>query len=114
MSGNHPYTRVFVYGSLLERKRQREIVGRELRMLPAVLPGFERRRARYYYIVANAAAQTRGAILMDLNARDLAAIDRYEDIPNLYTREIVTVNTAANGRITCWCYLPAQRLLGTV
>src|SRR5689334_8810236 len=99
MSGNHPHTRVFIYGSLLDRKRQRQIVGRDLRMLSAVLPGFERRRARYYYIVANPAAQTRGAILTDLNARDLAAIDRYEDIPNLYTREIVTVRTAANGRI---------------
>jgi gamma-glutamylcyclotransferase (GGCT)/AIG2-like uncharacterized protein YtfP len=110
MPGNYPYTRVFVYGSLLERKRQRELTGRELRMLPAMLPGFERRRARYFHIVPNPAAETKGAILMDLNSRDLAALDRYEGLPDLYTREIVTAHTAANGRITCWCYMPAAGL----
>jgi gamma-glutamylcyclotransferase (GGCT)/AIG2-like uncharacterized protein YtfP len=111
MSGNHPHTRVFVYGSLLEPARQREIVGRELRMLPARLPGFERRRSRYFYIVPNPATETQGAILMDLNARDLAAIDRYEEVPGLYTREVVTVHTPANGRMTCWCSMPAARLI---
>jgi len=80
-------------------------------MLPARLPGFERRRARYFYIVANPAAETQGAVLMDLNARDLAAIDRYEEVPDLYTREVVTVHTPANGRMICWCYMPAARLI---
>jgi gamma-glutamylcyclotransferase (GGCT)/AIG2-like uncharacterized protein YtfP len=107
MSGNHPHTRLFVYGSLLDPRCQREIVGRELRMLPATLPGFERRRERHFYLVANPCAETKGAILIGLNARDLSLLDRYEDVPNLYTREVVTVHTAANGRITCWCYLPA-------
>jgi gamma-glutamylcyclotransferase (GGCT)/AIG2-like uncharacterized protein YtfP len=112
MPGNHPFTRVFVYGSLLDRKRQREIVARELRMLPATLPGFERRHARYFYIVPNGGAETNGAILTDLNAADLLLLDRYECVPDLYTREIVTAHTAANGRITCWCYMPTARLRG--
>ncbi len=112
MPGNHPYTRVFVYGSLLDRKRQREIVGRELRMLPATLPAFELRRARYFYIIANPTAVTKGAILMDLNSRDLDALDRYEGVPDLYTRQLVTVHTAANGRIDCWCYMPTAGLTG--
>lgn len=112
MSGNHPQTRVFVYGSLLDAARQREVVGRELRMLPARLPGFERRRGRYFYIVPRDGAETAGAILLDLDARDLAALDRYEEVPNLYTRDVVTVLTEDGGQIACWCYLPTSRVTG--
>ncbi len=112
MSGNHPQTRVFVYGSLLDGARQRRVLGREVRMLPARLPGYQRGRARYFYIVARPGAETVGAILLGLDARDLAALDRYEELPNLYTREVVTVITAAAGRITCWCYLPTLRAIG--
>jgi gamma-glutamylcyclotransferase (GGCT)/AIG2-like uncharacterized protein YtfP len=112
MSGNLPQTRVFVYGSLLERRRQREVVGRELRMLPARLPGFKRKRERYFYIVTQAGAETAGAILLDLDARDLSALDRYEEVPRLYKREIVTVLTSGGGQISCWCYLPTGRTAG--
>ena len=112
MSGNHPQTRVFVYGSLLAGARQRRVLGREVRMLPARLPGYERGRGRYFYIVARPGAETAGAILLGLDARDLAALDRYEELPDLYTREAVTVTTAGAGRITCWCYLPTPRAIG--
>ncbi len=112
MSGNHLQTRVFVYGSLLEGARQREVVGRELRMLSARLPGFERRRERYFYIVPDAGAETAGAILLDLDAHDLSALDRYEEVPTLYTREMVTVLTLGGGQITCWCYMPTARITG--
>ena len=112
MSGNHPQTRVFVYGSLLDRARQRRVLGREVRMLPARLPGYQRGRARYFYIVSRPDAETTGAILLGLAARDLAALDRYEEVPDLYIRQIVTVITAGAGRITCWCYLPTIRAAG--
>jgi gamma-glutamylcyclotransferase (GGCT)/AIG2-like uncharacterized protein YtfP len=104
MSGNHPQTRVFVYGSLLDGARQRRVLGREVRMLPARLLGYQRGRARYFYIVARPGAETEGAILLGLDAR-------YEELPNLYTREPVTVTTAGAGRITCWCYLPTPRAI---
>jgi gamma-glutamylcyclotransferase (GGCT)/AIG2-like uncharacterized protein YtfP len=110
MSGNHPQTRVFVYGSLLDSARRRQILGREVRTLLARLTGYDRRRARYFYIVPRANAETRGAILLNLDARDLAALDRYEELPNLYTREVVTVVTDGAGQITCWCYLPTARV----
>jgi gamma-glutamylcyclotransferase (GGCT)/AIG2-like uncharacterized protein YtfP len=113
MPGNHPQTRVFVYGSLLDLGRQRKVVGRELRMLPARLPGFERRRGRYFYIVPHPGVETAGAILLDLDALDLSVLDRYEEVPTLYTREVVTVLTAAGGRITCWCYMPTARASGS-
>jgi gamma-glutamylcyclotransferase (GGCT)/AIG2-like uncharacterized protein YtfP len=111
-SGNHPHTRVFVYGSLLSASRRRAVLGRKVRMLPARLPDYERGRARYFYIVPRPGVETAGAILLNLDARDLAALDRYEELPDLYTREAVTVITAGGGRITCWCYLPTQRVTG--
>ena len=114
MSGNHPQTRVFVYGSLLDGARQRRVLGREVRMLPARLPGYLRGRARYFYIVPRPDAETTGAILLGLDARDLAALDRYELVPDLYTREIVTVLTAGGGRISSWCYLPTPRMMGVL
>lgn len=113
MSGNHPQTRVFVYGSLLDSARRRQILGHEVRILPARLDGYERARGRYFYIVKRPGAETAGAILLGLDARDLAALDRYEEVPNLYTREPVTVSTNGGGRMTCWCYLPAPRAIGT-
>jgi gamma-glutamylcyclotransferase (GGCT)/AIG2-like uncharacterized protein YtfP len=112
MPGNHPGTRVFVYGSLLDRARQRAVIGREARMLAARLPGYRRGRTRYFYIAPSRNAETAGAILLDLDARDLAALDRYEEVPRLYTRETVTVITGGAGRITCWCYLPTARVTG--
>jgi gamma-glutamylcyclotransferase (GGCT)/AIG2-like uncharacterized protein YtfP len=112
MSGSHPQTRVFVYGSLLDATRQRVVLGREVRMLRALLPGYQRGRARYFYIVPHAGAETPGAILFGLDARDLALLDRYEEVPDLYTRDSVTVTTAGGGHITCWCYLPTVRLTG--
>jgi gamma-glutamylcyclotransferase (GGCT)/AIG2-like uncharacterized protein YtfP len=114
MSGNHPHTRVFVYGSLLNPRRQREVVGREPRMLAGRLQGYERGRGRgrYFYIVARPGAETTGAILLGLDARELSALDRYEEVPDLYTREVVTVTTDGNGRITCWCYKPTTRVTG--
>jgi gamma-glutamylcyclotransferase (GGCT)/AIG2-like uncharacterized protein YtfP len=110
MSGNHPQTRVFVYGSLLSAARQRAVLGREVRMLPARLPGYKRGRARYFYIVPQSNVETPGAILLGLDARDLALLDRYEEFPDLYTRETITVITDGGGHITCWCYLPTSRV----
>jgi gamma-glutamylcyclotransferase (GGCT)/AIG2-like uncharacterized protein YtfP len=112
MSGNHPGTRVFVYGSLLDAARRRTVMGHDTRMLAARLPGYERGRARYFYIVPHPQAETTGAIMLDLDARDLAALDRYEEVPRLYTRETVTVLTGGGGRITCWCYMPTAWVTG--
>ncbi len=41
---------LFVYGSLLEEAKRREILGHRVAVVEARLEGFERRRARYFYI----------------------------------------------------------------
>ena len=55
-------------------------------MLPARLPDYERGRARYFYIVPRPGVETAGAILLNLDARDLAALDRYRSFRPLHSR----------------------------
>jgi gamma-glutamylcyclotransferase (GGCT)/AIG2-like uncharacterized protein YtfP len=102
---------LFVYGSLLDEKHRREILGRDAIARPARLDGFERRRGRYFHIVARAGAQAAGLLLSGLEARDFARLDRYEDVPRLYTRERVEVIDNDGSAVRCWVYMPTAALL---
>lgn len=102
---------LFVYGSLLDAAHRAEILGREAVAAPARLAGYERRRGRHFYLIARAGAETAGLMLSGLDARDFAVLDRYEEVPRLYTRERVAVVGAAGGALECWVYLPTAALL---
>ena len=82
------------------------VLGHPVNASPAHLPGYTRGRKRYYYVAKQADAVTDGAILDGLTADDLAVLDRYEEVPTLYTRERIEVVTADNHKIECWIYLP--------
>ena len=112
MPGNHLQIPVFVYGSLLDSSRRVEILGREVETRAAILPGYERRRGRYFYVVPREGSETIGAILLNIDAQDLSALDRYEEVPDLYTRQCVEVVSSEGAHVTCWCYLPAALLTG--
>lgn len=99
---------LFVYGSLIDHDRRLEIVGRPVRAVAARLPGYERGRARYFYIVPKVGEEVAGLILMDLTAEDFSRLDRCEEVPRLYTRELITAIDRAGSAIGCWCYLPAS------
>jgi gamma-glutamylcyclotransferase (GGCT)/AIG2-like uncharacterized protein YtfP len=97
---------LFVYGSLIDPVHRAEIIGRMVEAVPAILEGYERGKRRYWFIRPRAGAATSGAILSDLTGKELAALDKYEEAPTLYTRERVSV-TAHNGEDReCWVYLP--------
>ncbi len=102
---------LFVYGSLLDAAHRANILGREVAALPARIAGYARRRRRHYCLVARAGAETEGLVLSGLDARDFAILDRYEEVPHLYTRERTTVVGADGAAIRCWVYLPAAALL---
>ena len=53
--------------------------------------GYERRRGRYFYIVERAGVETPGLVLSGLGERDFAVLDRYEEVPRLYTRVKIEV-----------------------
>jgi gamma-glutamylcyclotransferase (GGCT)/AIG2-like uncharacterized protein YtfP len=102
---------LFVYGSLIDETRREEIIGRRVANWPATLPDYERARARYFYIRARPGSSTPGLILLKLTARDIAVLDRYEEVPELYTREKIWVELADGQRVRCWVYMPAPAML---
>ena len=51
-------------------------------------------------------AQTEGVLLSDLDTGDLAALDAYEEVPTLYTREEIEVRQMDGTQVRCWVYLP--------
>lgn len=76
---------LFIYGSLLDEAHRTALLGREVVATQAQLEGYERRRGRYFYIVERAGVETPGLVLSGLGERDFAVLDRYEEVPRLYT-----------------------------
>jgi gamma-glutamylcyclotransferase (GGCT)/AIG2-like uncharacterized protein YtfP len=103
---------LFVYGSLLDEARRKALLGREVAAAPAWLGGYERRRGRYFYIVERAGIETSGLVLSGLGERDFAVLDRYEEVPRLYTRLKIEVADAGGAALRCWVYLPTAALVG--
>jgi gamma-glutamylcyclotransferase (GGCT)/AIG2-like uncharacterized protein YtfP len=102
---------LFVYGSLREASIRDELLGRAVRTVSARLPGYERHHRRYFYVVRRAGAQTTGLVLKGLSTPDFEILDRYEEVPSLYTRRQVEVVDAKGRRLRCWTYLPTLRLI---
>jgi gamma-glutamylcyclotransferase (GGCT)/AIG2-like uncharacterized protein YtfP len=99
---------LFVYGSLMNPAERLRLLGRPIDASLARLVGYERGRKRHYFVVKKADAVTDGAILEGLSARDLAILDRYEEVPTLYTRERIEVVAADGRKIECWIYMPTN------
>ncbi|MFZ0889503.1 MAG: gamma-glutamylcyclotransferase family protein [Candidatus Binataceae bacterium] len=102
---------LFVYGTLVEPRLRERVIGRPVEGIAARLPGYERRRGRYFYVVRREGGQTEGLLLTGLSPRDFEILDRYEEVPTLYTRERVEVIGAKGRAIGCWIYLPTSRLI---
>lgn len=103
---------LFVYGSLIDPIHRAEVLGHSADGVPAILHGYARGRSRHWYIRRQADAQTAGVLLTDLEARDFATLDRYEEVPTLYTRERVEVVTMDGVCVHCWVYLPTGWAVG--
>jgi len=99
-------TTLFVYGSLLDSARRQEIIGRRVDTIQATLHDYELSRGRYFYIRNHPGISTKGLLLLNLTPRDFQELDRYEEIPRLYTRERVEVLDDKGNRLRSWVYLP--------
>ena len=99
---------LFVYGSLTNPDERQRLLHRSIEAETARIVGYARGRNRYYFVREQADAVTEGAILSGLSARDLAILDRYEEVPRLYTRERIEVIAADGRRVTCWIYMPGS------
>jgi gamma-glutamylcyclotransferase (GGCT)/AIG2-like uncharacterized protein YtfP len=96
---------LFVYGSLLVEETRQRILGHRVEVIAARLDNFERRRARYFHIVPAQGAETIGLVMLGLTEEDWRSLDAYEEVPSLYTRELIEVTTR-DGPLRCWVYLP--------
>jgi gamma-glutamylcyclotransferase (GGCT)/AIG2-like uncharacterized protein YtfP len=103
---------LFVYGSLIEATRREKLLGRIVETAPATLRDYECGQARYFFIRERPGRSTTGQMLPNLTSRDFAILDRYEEIPALYTREKIWVETAAGQNVRCWVYMPTAGTIG--
>lgn len=97
---------LFVYGSLVDPAHRAEVLGRHADGTPAILLGYERGRSRHWYVRRRAGARTEGFVLHALGESDFGVLDRYEEVPALYTREQIEVAAADGAALRCWIYLP--------
>lgn len=104
---------LFVYGSLLDAAHREEILGHRVETAPATLAGYERASGRFYFIRKRPGAIASGLLLLKLTRRDFDALDRYEEVPSLYTRDKIEVSMGDGaGEIRCWIYMPTVRHFG--
>jgi gamma-glutamylcyclotransferase (GGCT)/AIG2-like uncharacterized protein YtfP len=103
---DRPPLPLFVYGSLSDPLHRAQIIGRTVEATPATLRDYKRGKSRYWFIRSQVGAITEGAILSDLTGAELAALDKYEEVPILYTRERVNVTLLRGEEQECWVYLP--------
>jgi gamma-glutamylcyclotransferase (GGCT)/AIG2-like uncharacterized protein YtfP len=97
---------LFVYGSLVDAARREAILGRRVETAAATIRDYERGRGRYYYLRKRSGVATSGLILLNLTPRDFAILDRYEEVPTLYTREKAEVTDGSGEMVRCWVYMP--------
>jgi gamma-glutamylcyclotransferase (GGCT)/AIG2-like uncharacterized protein YtfP len=103
-------TTLFVYGSLLDAAHREEVLKRRVETASAVIRDYERGRIRHFYLRKRPGIDTPGLLLLNLTRSDFATLDRYEEVPLLYTREKVEVLATAGGIIGCWVYMPTARV----
>jgi len=99
--------RLFVYGALLDTEKCRRLLGRPVEREGAHLDGFRRGRKRYFFVVPSEGGRVDGAILSGLDDGDLSILDKFEEVPSLYTRGSIEAISADGEKMRCWIYLPA-------
>lgn len=102
---------LFVYGTLLGPECREGLLGHPVPTRPARLDGYRVERGRYFYIVAAPGIAIDGLLMLALSIDDFAILDRYEQLPHLYTRESIEVVTPSGERLRCWVYMPTSALI---
>lgn len=106
--------RLFVYGTLRQPARVRDLLGRVPEAVPACAPGWRAAPLtdRWYPgLVADAGSSAAGEVL-ELDARELEALDRYEG-PE-YDRRTIAVRLASGDEATVLAYVWRSEHAGAV
>ncbi len=99
--------RLFVYGTLMQDRNVRMLIGRNVLSVPATLYNYIRIAPSWSFpfVVPQAHTQTEGRVLMDLTDEELAILDKFEDEGNLYWRQRVAVKLADGEKVNCYTYV---------
>lgn len=96
--------KLFVYGTLKNKKIRKHIFRRDTDAEPATLPNYTKRKGNLYYFVREREGDEVQGLLLTLTNDELEITDRYENVPLLYTRK--EVNVIVNGKIEkAWTYV---------
>jgi gamma-glutamylcyclotransferase (GGCT)/AIG2-like uncharacterized protein YtfP len=103
---------LFVYGTLRNPYNLSLVIGREVDIVPAALPDYEKvvSHLSYPYIIPKSGATVVGGVISGLSETELARVDRYEGESRLYLREQITLEVNGSS-IQAYTYVAGPELL---
>lgn len=102
--------KLFVYGTLMDRRVMTRVIGRPLPPAsPAVLYGFRKWETTLGYpaVLPDPGRSCPGVVYSSLSVEDFKRLDAYENVggnPPAYFRKLVSVQ-GAHGRISAYVYI---------
>ncbi|GIW43156.1 MAG: hypothetical protein KatS3mg077_0438 [Candidatus Binatia bacterium] len=103
---------LFVYGTLRDPALVQELTGKSFLTEEAWLLDYRRYawRHTYPFVRPSPGSRVRGKILKDVDARSLAALDRYECVGTLYDRVLAQAETRS-GIVQVFVYVARPGIL---
>lgn len=107
--------KVFVYGTLTDPAKLRELLGRSCEAGHGQLKEYELNQGKWPYIISNEAKTVRGLTILNLTTDDIEKLDNYEVVHpelregkmrRLYIRKLVPVSITSAKVELCWVYMP--------
>lgn len=97
--------KLFAYGSLLKRQTQKELFGQFLPVFSkAVLKDWVFIKSKDFpYILPSEGKMVEGLVL-ELTSQQLEIADKWEEVPQVYQREKLTVRTTDGSYFNVWAY----------
>lgn len=97
--------KVFVYGTLLKPRIQKQLFGCQPEIVaPAKLKGWVLIEHKENPAIIPSESMTVEGMVIHLTEEQLKIADEYEEIPQVYQRERVTVRTADGDFYNVWAY----------
>lgn len=97
--------KVFVYGSLKKRQTQKDLFGLQPPVFSkAVLKDWVFIKNKEYPYIKPSESKTVEGVVLHLSTEQLEQADRWEEVPEVYQREKVTVRTTDGSFFNVWTY----------
>lgn len=97
--------KVFVYGSLKKRQTQKDLFGQHpLVFSNAVLKDWLLIKNKEYPFIKPSEGKMVEGVVLQLSPEQLEQADRWEEVPEVYQREKVTVRTTDGSFFNVWTY----------